>query len=208
MGLVPSRLVRKKLRNIDSTDISATPTVQHGNRWPPQPVREELVILYFKYIHDKHHSLFHEPTFMELISREEVPDVLLYAMMALAARYVEALHSVLRHGADHNYIRFSDNSFFANSHPWERGRPFARECKDLLDIRNISLTTIQACVLLGTICFAEAEAEAEALYYSVANRLALMLDLLHKPTRTELERQLNLRGIHTYSPFAIRGQDS
>ena len=91
-------------------------------------------------------------------------------------------------------IRFSKSSFFANSDPWERGRPLARKCKDLLDLRSISLATIQACVLLGTICFAEAEAEAEALYYSVANRLAQMLDLLYKPTSTELERQLNLRG--------------
>lgn len=57
------------------------------------------------------------------------------------------------------------------------------------------MTTVQACVLLGTICFAEAEAGAEALYYSIANRLALMLDLLHKPTETELERQANLRGM-------------
>jgi hypothetical protein len=95
--------------------------------------------------------------------------------------------------------RFSKSSFFANSHPWERGRPLARKCKDLLDIRSISLTTIQACVLLGTICFAEAEAEAEALYYSVANRLSLMLDLLYKPTETELDRQLNLRGTYSLS---------
>jgi arginyl-tRNA--protein-N-Asp/Glu arginylyltransferase len=83
---IPSRSVRKKARNIESNGNSPTSPILDENLWPPQPVREELVNLYFTYIHDKHHSLFHQPTFMELLGQGKVPDVLLCAMMALAAR--------------------------------------------------------------------------------------------------------------------------
>ncbi|KAJ9497072.1 hypothetical protein H2202_007544 [Exophiala xenobiotica] len=58
---------------------------------------------------------------------------------------------------------------------------------------DISVTTVQAAVLLGTICFADSNTEAEALYYAVANRLAQILDLAHRPTTNETERQVNLR---------------
>lgn len=58
---------------------------------------------------------------------------------------------------------------------------------------DISLETIQACVLLGTIAFAEANMQSEALYYSVATRLALILDLPHRTAKDVVERQVNLR---------------
>ena len=74
------------MQKIDGNGDSPAASVQHEDLWPPQPVREELVSLYFKYIHDKHHSLFHQPTFMELLGQGKVPEVLLCAMMALAAR--------------------------------------------------------------------------------------------------------------------------
>ena len=63
----------------------------------------------------------------------------------------------------------------------------------MLDMTSISIETIQACILLGTIAFAGSKMEAEALYYSVATRLALLLDLPNRPTTTEIERQINLR---------------
>jgi hypothetical protein len=58
---------------------------------------------------------------------------------------------------------------------------------------EISVTTIQACVLLGTISFSESNTEGEALYYAVANRLVVIMDLLHRPVADEIERQVNLR---------------
>lgn len=63
----------------------------------------------------------------------------------------------------------------------------------LFDMTDISVTTIQASILLGTICFAESKTEAEALYYAVANRLAQVLNLAHRHAETETERQVNLR---------------
>lgn len=46
----------------------------------------ELVELYFDLIHDQFHSLFHRPSFIEDVRRGVAPRVLLFAMMALAAR--------------------------------------------------------------------------------------------------------------------------
>jgi hypothetical protein len=68
---------------------------------------------------------------------------------------------------------------------------------------EISVTTIQACVLLGTISFSESKSEAEALYYAVANRLAFILDLLHRPVADEIERQVNLRSKYIQSDLFL-----
>jgi hypothetical protein len=46
----------------------------------------------------------------------------------------------------------------------------------MLDLGDTSLTTIQACVLLGSISIIEGKSAAEAVYYSVASRIALLLD--------------------------------
>jgi hypothetical protein len=49
------------------------------------------VLLYFQHVHDKHHSLFHQPSVELELETEQVPDILLYAMMALGARYVTGI---------------------------------------------------------------------------------------------------------------------
>lgn len=46
----------------------------------------ELVDLYFDLIHDKQHILFHRPTFVADQRKGQAPMVLVYAIMALAAR--------------------------------------------------------------------------------------------------------------------------
>ena len=48
----------------------------------------ELVQLYFDYIHDKFHSLFHRPSMMEDVILRQAPPILLYGMLALSARLV------------------------------------------------------------------------------------------------------------------------
>jgi hypothetical protein len=55
---------------------------------PDQSLCAELVQLYFEYVHDKFHSLFHRPSFMEDVRNGQAPDILLYGMLALSARYV------------------------------------------------------------------------------------------------------------------------
>ncbi|KAK6385589.1 hypothetical protein LTS17_001158 [Exophiala oligosperma] len=137
-------------------------------------LQHELVHLYFAHIHNTHHSLFHEPTVLSQVRNGSLPEVLLYAMMALGSR-------------------FSESPSLASVERRSRGIEPAQRAFALFDMTDISVTTVQAAVLLGTICFTESKAEAESLYYAVANRLALMLDLAHRQTNSETERQVNLR---------------
>lgn len=53
---------------------------------PPKAVCLELVELYFDYIHDQFHSLFHRPSFIEDVEKGRAPPVILFAILALSAR--------------------------------------------------------------------------------------------------------------------------
>ena len=59
----------------------------------------------------------------------------------------------------------------------------------------MSLTTAQACVLLGSIVITEGEAAAESVYYAVACRIAQLLDLPNRPASCIIEREVNIRGV-------------
>lgn len=48
--------------------------------------RLDLVRLYFEYVHDKFHSIFHRPSVMIEIEEDRFPEVLLAGIAALAAR--------------------------------------------------------------------------------------------------------------------------
>lgn len=111
---------------------------------------------------------------MEDVRIGVVPRVILLSIISLSAR-------------------FSTDSYFAGVDPRLRGRQYAREAERLLDLRDISLVTIQACVLLGAYVITEGEALAESLYYSVACRLAMALDLPNMPVGTRLEQETNIR---------------
>ncbi|PNH60983.1 hypothetical protein VD0002_g6745 [Verticillium dahliae] len=134
----------------------------------------ELVELYFKYIHDQLHSLFHRPSFMLDLHEGTAPLVLVYGMMALSAR-------------------FSSNHAFSGIPPMARGEHFATECNLLLNLRDVSLTTSQACVLLGAVSIVEGEAGAETVYYAAACRIANFLDLPNMPTPDPLQREIHIR---------------
>ncbi|KAL1905435.1 hypothetical protein Sste5344_008794 [Sporothrix stenoceras] len=135
---------------------------------------DELVDLYFRYIHVACHNLFHRPSFVAAVQSGTVPKILFFGAAALCAR-------------------FSSHSSLANVEPRERGRPYAREAERLLDLHDISLTTIQACILLGQISSVEGEPATESVFFSIASRMALILDLPHAPAATPLQRELNLR---------------
>jgi hypothetical protein len=55
---------------------------------PNYSLRRELIHLYFHHVHGKHHSLFHQPSVERELEDGQVPDILLYAMMSLGARYL------------------------------------------------------------------------------------------------------------------------
>jgi hypothetical protein len=73
---------------------------------------------------------------------------------------------------------------------------FAEKAHRSLDIRNVLVTTVQGCILLGTLCYADGNGATEAVYYATAARLAIILDLPRRKCGTELERQVNLRGMY------------
>jgi len=62
-------------------------TAAPGISLPPWELCLELVELYFDLIHDQFHSLFHRPSFIEQVRTGTAPQVLLFAMMALSARF-------------------------------------------------------------------------------------------------------------------------
>ena len=91
-------------------------------------------------------------------------------------------------------FRFSTNAAFSGTHARERGKEYAKQSSRLLDLRDISLTTAQACVLLGAISITEGEAAAESVYYCAGCRIANLLNLATKPATDALEREVNIRG--------------
>jgi hypothetical protein len=71
---------------------------------------------------------------------------------------------------------------------------YYNESAKLLDIRDTSLVTIQACVLLGAISTTEDNAITESVYYTVACRMAHLLDLSKKTASDAIEQEVNMRG--------------
>lgn len=71
------------------------------------------------------------------------------------------------------------------------------EAEALFNLRDVSVTTIQLCVLLGSAWTAVGNAVAENLYYGIACRMAQLMDLPHRPASSQLESEVNIRGMWT-----------
>ncbi len=78
--------------------------------------------------------------------------------------------------------------------PRERGESFRTASEALLNLRDISPVTVQACVLLGAYAAAHGDTDVENVYYSTAGRMCLVLDLPNRPVASLLEREVNIRG--------------
>lgn len=154
---------------------------------------KEMVNWYFRVIHDKHHSLFHQPTFERDLDRGCVPSVILYAVIALGARQETPLIRASGRIMLTKWSRFAD-SLFPDQDRRHRGRHYAEQAFRSLDLRDLSLTTVQACILLGTLCFTEGQNKSEAAYYAAANRMAVLMEMPYRPFQNEVDRQINLRG--------------
>jgi hypothetical protein len=156
-----------------STRSWSPPPTRH-TRMPSPALCKELIKLYFRHIHDTFHSLFHQPTLLDELSRGTIPQVILLGIISLSAR-------------------FSQDRFFENTDPRSRGKPYAEEAEHLLDLRDISVTTIQASILLGAFVITEGEAEAESIYYSIGCRLAMLMDLPNLPVNNRIDQETNIR---------------
>lgn len=53
----------------------------------PKSVVETLAELYLRYMHDKPHALFHEPSLRDAVANGSVAPVVLFSILGLAARY-------------------------------------------------------------------------------------------------------------------------
>jgi hypothetical protein len=71
----------------EPTLVSRSDELEGDCTLPNQTICTELVQLYFDYVHDKFHSLFHRPSLLEDLRRGQAPDHLIYGMLALSARY-------------------------------------------------------------------------------------------------------------------------
>jgi hypothetical protein len=163
----------------------------------------ELLGLYFNFIHDQFHSHISsaEPrggraarnsaSYSPVWDHGPIGKVCALSNFMRHQPYIQGYH---RYPNSQVTIRFSTNPIFATIEPKDRGKGYSRECAKLLDLEDISLTTIQACILLGSITIADGKSVAEAVYYSVASRMALLLDLAHKPTNDSIEEEVNKRG--------------
>ena len=137
-------------------------------------LRRELVELYFDYIHDQFHSIYHRASFLEDVVNDRVPAIALFAIFALSAR-------------------FSTNQAFDGTDPRERGESYRMRSEELLNIRHLHPTTVQGCILLGAYAAASGETDVENIYYSMAGRICLALDLPNRPVASLVEREVNIR---------------
>lgn len=151
----------------------------------------ELVSLYFRYVHVAFHNIFHQPSFEKDVRDGTIPKILFLGVISLSAR-------------------FSSHPSFANIEPSERGRTYAKVAEKLIDLHNISLTTIQACMLISAICVVEGKVGDESIFLNVACRMAMLLDLPNAVARTQIEKEVNLRvwwsliATDTWSSTALR----
>lgn len=110
----------------------------------PQEVIVELVEHYINKLHDRPHSLFHLPTLRKRVQDREVNKALLLAICSLGSR------------------------FSADPEVYSIGEQLTAESKRLVvgDFENISLESIQTCILIANICAADAKPSSEALFFS------------------------------------------
>lgn len=110
---------------------------------PPFEVVEELIDLYTCYIHDKPHSLFHEPSLRQAARDGTLHHGVFFGIAGLSARF--STNPELR----------SHGHAFAN-----RARAFVQK-----NLEDICIENVQAFILVGNICLAESNPDSESLYF-------------------------------------------
>ncbi|KAL5344027.1 hypothetical protein BJX70DRAFT_352417 [Aspergillus crustosus] len=111
----------------------------------------DLVHLYFRFIHNIPHTIFHEPTFLRRLDDSTAPTVHVYAMCALAAR-------------------FSSNPVFDGIAPCDRGEVYIAEAVRLSQPYMIAptLETVQGFLLIGYYLSGEGSLDGKHIYIGLA----------------------------------------
>lgn len=96
--------------------------------------------------------------------------------------------------------RFSEHEYFTGVERRYRGQKWSRAVKEMLNIQTmeISLTTMQACHLIGSLAISEGDSRMESMCSAIANRTAQLLGLPHRLSSDLLERELELKGNHFF----------
>lgn len=118
--------------------------------------------------------MYHRASFVDHVMNDRVPAIVLFAIFALSAR-------------------FSTSQAFDATDPGERGEPYRVRSEELLNIRHVHPTTVQVCILLGAYAAASGQTDVENIFYSMAGRMCLALDLPNRPVASLVERELNIR---------------
>jgi len=122
------------------------------NPQPPPPnesalplaeVVEELIDLYICYIHDKPHSLFHEPSLRRAAREGTLHHGVLFGIAGLSARF-----------SSNPQIRSQGDAFA------KRARKFVQS-----DLENVCLGNVQALILVGNVCLAGSSPDSESIYF-------------------------------------------
>jgi hypothetical protein len=155
--------------------ISVRPAQKRSGELPPPSVCEDAIRLYFRHIHGAFHVIFHPASFAAAAEDGTLPRILLFAVLGLSAR-------------------FSEHTIYNGTPRRERGRQFVEEAERLLDFHDVSITTIQACILIGALAIVEGEGHTESVYYSMACRMAMHLDLARMQVKSRLQQEIYNRG--------------
>jgi len=135
--------------------ISIAPRNETQSLLPRKAERVQIIDLYLTYVHNKPHTLFHEPTLHEQVLDESIEPAILYGLLALGARFLP------------NSIE--------NSHRAE----YAAESRRLLKakLERACLENVQASLLNSEFAVGEGEHEIESLYFGIAVRMSQFLRL-------------------------------
>ncbi|KAL2862816.1 putative C6 transcription factor [Aspergillus lucknowensis] len=150
--------------NLDSGPLTLNKREVHVGVAEPGPlvsqeVCVELVHIYFRYIHDIPHTIFHEPSFLRRLNEGTAPTIHIYAM-------------------------FSNNPVFDDTSPCDRGKVFAAEALRLCQQYMISpsLATVQAFLLVGYYFSGEGNIDGKHIYIGLARLHAERLSLSDNPS--------------------------
>ncbi|EXJ78444.1 hypothetical protein A1O1_08844 [Capronia coronata CBS 617.96] len=124
----------------------------------PKDVVESVVELYLRYIHDRPHSLFHGPTLRRQVRDDRLGKALLCAVCSYGSR------------------------FHADASIQSLASPLTAEAKRILnmDIENACLENVKTAILVANLSASELNSTSEAIYCSLANRMAYILGI-NKP---------------------------
>jgi hypothetical protein len=127
--------VRPELLTLPATSVHLSTSTPSGKEF-------EFINLYFRYIHDRPHSLFHEKSAWEALRNGTLPEHLWRAMCILGCR-------------------------FAHQSQRDLASAFAEQSRALLDqqLDQLSIENVQTCILLGNWYTAAQNADLQIKYF-------------------------------------------